>query len=75
MQFVFRIFYLHLIMEAYLVSVKKLFAYYKKLGDDAMEQGAGETEHGRTGADGGVQKRAEEDARLRKCRQLEATHH
>lgn len=29
-------------MEAYLVSVKKLFAYYKKLGDDAMVQVADE---------------------------------
>jgi hypothetical protein len=42
MQFVFRIFYLNLIMQAYLVSVKKLFAYYKKIGDDAMEQVADE---------------------------------
>lgn len=42
MQFVFRIFYLHLIMQAYLISVKKLFAYYKKLGDDAMAQVADE---------------------------------
>ncbi|HRH58422.1 MAG TPA: DUF1572 domain-containing protein [Chitinophagales bacterium] len=29
-------------MQAYLISVKKLFAYYKKLGDDAMAQVADE---------------------------------